>query len=113
MVIRITAQDNLDLFNYFIAKLQLPLYKCMKGNKVEELSTIGLNNFINMSLEEQCIYLMEVLNLLTNNKTTFDVKPLGITASRSTIGVKIHKLDEFKIINESITGLYSNEVTIV
>ncbi len=112
-VIRITAQDNLDLFNYFIAKLQLPLYKYMKGNKVEELSTTGLNNFINMSLEEQCIYLMEILNLLTNNKTTFDVKPLGITASRSTIGVKIHKLDEFKIINESITGLYSNEVTIV
>ena len=96
-----------------MSKLRTPLYMKMKGNKVDELSTIGRSKFTNMTLEEQSIYLLEVLNLLTNSKTTFDVKPLGITASRSTIGVKIHTLDEFKIINESVTGLYSNEITIV
>ena len=66
-----------------------------------------------MSLEEQSIHLIELLNLLTNQKTTFEVKSLGITASRSTVGSKISNQDEFKVINESITGLYSNEVTIV
>ena len=50
---------------------------------------------------------MEFLNLLTNQKTTFDVKSLGITASRSTVGSKVSNQEEFKIINESITGLYS------
>lgn len=112
-IVSITDKDGLIVYDYLMDKLRTPLYMKMKGNKVDELSTIGRSKFMNMTLEDQSIYLLEVLNLLTNSKTKFDVKPLGITASRSTIGVKIHTLDEFKIINESITGLYSNEITIV
>lgn len=112
-IVSITDKDGLIVYDYLMSKLRTPLYMKMKGNKVDELSTIGRSKFTNMTLEKQSIYLLEVLNLLTNSKTTFDVKPLGITASRSTIGVKIHTLDEFKIINESVTGLYSNEITIV
>ena len=112
-VVFLSNKVGIDVFDYFMSKLRTPLYMKMKGNKVDELSSIGRSKFIKMSLEEQSIYLLEILNLLTNSKTTFDVKPLGITGSRLTIGVKIHNLDEFKIINESITGLYSNEVTIV
>ena len=112
-VVSLSNKVSVDVYDYFMSKLRTPLYMKMKGNKVDELSSIGRSKFITMSLEEQSIYLLEVLNLLTNSKTTFDVKPLGITGSRSTIGVKIHSLDEFKIINESITGLYSNEESIV
>lgn len=112
-IVSITVNDGLIIYDYLMSKLCTPLYMNMKGNKVDELSTIGRSKFTKMTLEDQSIYLLEVLNLLTNSKTTFDVKPLGITASRSTIGVKIHTLDEFKIINESVTGLYSNEITIV
>lgn len=112
-IVSITDKDGLIVYDYLISKLRTPLYMKMKGNKVDELSTIGRSKFTKMTLEDQSIYLLEVLNLLTNSKTTFNVKPLGITASRSTIGVKIHTLDEFKIINESVTGLYSNEITIV
>lgn len=91
----------------------MPIYQNMKGNKVVELSEKGYDLFKKMSLEEQSLHLMEFLNLLTNQKTTFDVKSLGITASRSTVGSKVSNQEEFKIINESITGLYSNEITIV
>ena len=112
-IVSITDNEGLIVYDYLMSKLRTPLYMKMKGNKVDELSTVGRSKFTKMTLEEQSIYLLEVLNLLTNSKTTFDVKPLGITASRSTIGVKIHTLDEFKIINQSITGLYSHEITIV
>lgn len=112
-IVSINDKDGLIVYDYLMEKLRTPLYMKMKGNKVDGLSTIGRGKFTNMTLEDQSIYLLEVLNLLTNSKTKFDVKPLGITASRSTIGVKIHTLDEFKIINESVTGLYSNEITIV
>lgn len=91
----------------------MPIYQKMKGNKAAELSEKGYGLFKKMSLEEQSIHLIELLNLLTNQKTTFEVKSLGITASRSTVGSKISNQDEFKVINESITGLYSNEVAIV
>ena len=33
--------------------------------------------------------------------------------NESTVGSKVSTQEEFKIINESITGLFSNEVTIV
>ena len=111
--INIDENKNLDCFDYLMTKLKMHLYQKMKGNKVAELSTKGRSFFEKMSLEEQCIYLMAILNLLTNQKTAFDVKALGITASRSTVGSKVSTQEEFKIINESITGLFSNEVTIV
>jgi CRISPR-associated protein, csn1 family len=38
---------------------------------------------------------------------------INVSASRKVVNFKISSLNEFKIINESITGLYSNEVTIV
>ena len=111
--VRIVEEKNIEFFDYLVSKLKMPIYQKMKGNKAAELSEKGYGLFKKMSLEEQSIHLIELLNLLTNQKTTFEVKPLGITASRSTVGSKISNQDEFKVINESITGLYSNEVTIV
>lgn len=111
--VKIGIEKNIEFFDYLVSKLKMPIYQNMKGNKVVELSEKGYDLFKKMSLEEQSLHLMEFLNLLTNQKTTFDVKSLGITASRSTVGSKVSNQEEFKIINESITGLYSNEITIV
>lgn len=111
--VKIREDKNIEFFNYLLNKLQMPIYQKMKGNKVVELAEKGSVLFTKMSLEGQSIHLLELLNLLTNQKTTFDVKSLGITASRSTVGSKISTQKEFKIISESITGLYSHEITIV
>ena len=114
-IIEVTIREdkNIEFFNYLLNKLQMPIYQKMKGNKVVELAEKGSVLFTKMSLEEQSIHLLELLNLLTNQKTTFDVKALGITSSRSTVGSKISTQEEFKIISESITGLYSHEIAIV
>ena len=111
--VTIREDKNIEFFNYLLNKLQMPIYQKMKGNKVVELAEKGSVLFTKMSLEEQSIHLLELLNLLTNQKTTFDVKALGITSSRSTVGSKISTQEEFKIISESITGLYSHEIAIV
>ena len=111
--VTIREDKNIEFFNYLLNKFQMPIYQKMKGNKVVELAEKGSVLFTKMSLEEQSIHLLELLNLLTNQKTTFDVKALGITSSRSTVGSKISTQEEFKIISESITGLYSHEIAIV
>ena len=85
----------------------------MKGNKVNDLISLGRDRFIELPINIQCVLLLEILNMLTNMKTTYDIKLLGFSTSRTKIALKISNLNEFKIINESITGLYSNEVTIV
>ena len=51
--------------------------------------------------------------IIRNIKTTYDIKLLGFSTSRTKIALKVSTLDEFKIINQSITGLYSSEITIV
>lgn len=85
----------------------------MRGNKYEDLRATGLDNFKKLDLTEQCKQVMQVLNFLTQLKSTFDLKPLGIKASRATQGFKLSSVDEFVVINESVTGLFKNEIPII
>ena len=109
----LSSTITLKLFDTLVDKLNQPIYLSMKGNKVEELELLGREYFINLSLEEQCIALSDILNLITNINTTLSLNSVNLKASRKVVNFNISKLKEFKIINESITGLYSNEVTIV
>lgn len=111
--ISITINDNLKFYDYLVEKLNSNIYKKMKGNKASDLIDIGREKFKEIDVSSQCILLLEILNMLTNMKTTYDIKLLGFSTSRTKIALKVSTLDEFKIINESITGLYSNEITIV
>ena len=111
--ISITINDNLKFYDYLVEKLNSNIYIKMKGNKASDLIDIGREKFKGIDVSSQCILLLEILNMLTNMKTTYDIKLLGFSTSRTKIALKISNLNEFKIINESITGLYSNEVTIV
>lgn len=109
----LSSTITIKLFDILVDKLNQPIYLSMKGNKVEELELLGREYFINLSLEEQCIALSDILNLITNINTTVSLNSVNLKASRKVVSFNISKLKEFKIINESITGLYSNEVTIV
>lgn len=110
----LNLESNMKVFDYLVKKLKCGIFSKMKGNKVIDLSETGKVKFINMDLDQQCILLLEILNLLTHFKTVYSgVKELGFTASRPTIGVKLSSLDEFVIVDESITGLYSNEIKII
>ena len=109
----LSSTITLKLFDILVDKLNQPIYLSMKGNKVEELELLGREYFINLSLEEQCIALSDILNLITNINTTVSLNSVNLKASRKVVSFNVSKLKEFKIINESITGLYSNEVTIV
>lgn len=111
--ISITINDNLKFYDYLVEKLNSNIYIKMKGNKASDLIDIGREKFKRIDVSSQCILLLEILNMLTNMKTTYDIKLLGFSTSRTKIALKVSTLDEFKIINQSITGLYSSEITIV
>jgi len=111
--ISITINDNLKFYDYLVEKLNSNIYIKMKGNKASDLIDIGREKFKGIDVSSQCILLLEILNMLTNMKTTYDIKLLGFSTSRTKIALKVSTLDEFKIINQSITGLYSSEITIV
>ena len=108
----VTKEQNTSLYQSLLKKLDTPLFVKMKGNKLEEFRTVGFDAFINLSLEEQASMLLELLNVLTNFKTKRDLSKIGMTSSRSTVGINLSNTDNFSVITTSITGLYENEIKI-
>lgn len=109
----ITSEYTQKLFDYLVSKFNKPIYLKMRGNKLADVDTIGRKEFIKLSLDERCKALAELLNIFTNMNKKLSLSTINVSASRKVVNFKISSLDEFKIINESITGLYSNEITIV
>lgn len=109
----ITSEYTQKLFDYLVSKFNKPIYLKMRGNKLADVDTIGRKEFIKLSLDERCKALAELLNIFTNMNKKLSLSTINVSASRKVVNFKLSSLDEFKIINESITGLYSNEITIV
>lgn len=109
----ITLEYTQKLFDYLVSKFNELIYLKMRGNKLTDVNNIGRKQFIKLSLEERCKALAELLNIFTNMNKKLSLSTINISASRKVVNFKISSLDEFKIVNESITGLYSNEITIV
>ena len=110
--IYVTAEDNKKLYQAFMDKLSTPLFIKLKGNKIEEFKTIGFDKFCELSLENQVTILMEMLNIITNFKTTRNLELINIKSSRSTVGINVSNTESFSVITTSITGLYENEIKI-
>ena len=110
--IYVTAEDNKKLYQAFMDKLSTPLFIRLKGNKIEEFKTIGFDKFCELSLENQVTILMEILNIITNFKTTRNLELIKIKSSRSTVGINVSNTESFSVITTSITGLYENEIKI-
>ena len=109
----ITLEYTQKLFDYLVSKFNEPIYLKMRGNKLTDIDNTGRKEFIKLSLDERCKALAELLNIFTNMNKKLSLSTINVSASRKVVNFKISSLDEFKIINESITGLYSNEITIV
>lgn len=109
----ITVEYTQKLFDYLVSKFNEPIYLKMRGNKLTDVDNIGRKEFIKLSLDERCKALSELLNIFTNMNKKLSLTTINVSASRKVVNFKISSLDEFKIVNESITGLYSNEITIV
>lgn len=110
--VKITSDQNIRLFDALLDKLGTALFLGMKGNKVEELSSIGRDKFIHLPIEEQAFTLLEVLNVLTNFKSTTKLKNIGVDRNRTRVSFNISLTDNFSVITTSITGLYENEIKI-
>ena len=85
-----------------------------KPNKFSELNSEEIrNNFIKVSVGEQAKVLLEILNLLTNKKSVFDLKIIKMTAARGIASFNLTNQNQFSIIEQSVTGFYEKEITII
>lgn len=110
----ITKENNQELYNKLIEKMNSKILTKKKPNKYNELNSEEIrNNFNSISIEEQVKVLLEILNLLTNKKSTFDLKNIKLGAARGQQLFDLTKLNQFSITEHSVTGFYEKEITII
>ena len=111
---KITEEMNEKLFDEFREKLSKTIYAKRKSFKHEVFdSDTTKEKFKKLSEEEQAKALLDILNVITNQKSTLNLKIIGMNTSRATIGANLINLKEFSVIEESITGLYEKEILII
>ena len=110
----ITEEKNVELYNILVEKMNSGIFTKKKPNKFSELNCEEIrNNFIKITVEEQAKVLLEILNLLTNKKSIFDLRSIDIKAARGKISFNLTNLTQFSIIEQSVTGFYEKEIIII
>ena len=118
-VLKITDYDNLsrrdneELYYELLKKHRESIFSKRK-NSIGELLLNGEEKFEQLSIENQVIVLREILLLSKSNNLTADLRLIG--GSKKTGVMRVSKNlnnKEFTIINQSPTGMFTNEVDLL
>jgi CRISPR-associated endonuclease Csn1 len=108
----ITADDNLILYDDLCKKTTNSIFKTILndfGNQLVEKR----NYFISLSLYEQCETLIGILKYLKCDTVNDDLKCLDVKCKPYRMNKKLSSNESFKIINQSITGLFEQEIDLL
>ena len=112
--IYLSTEKNIELYDILIEKHKDGIYK-KRPNFVGEKLEKGREKYIELSLEEQCKILSEILKLSVIGVTIADLKLIGASSSsgKMLISNNISGCSEIKLINQSVTGLYENSIDLL
>lgn len=111
----ITLEENLELYDLFIDKHENALYRHRPNPQIELLKD-GRNAFAILSLEDQCYVIGQVLRLFwCGYPTAGDLSLIGgrPNSGKITISKNISNYSEFKLIHQSPTGVFAQEVDLL
>ena len=113
----LTSEQNIVLYELLIQKMQTKPFRT-KYQKIAQILSDGKEKFSNLSVHDQCVILLEILNILHANVRTGALKLIGGVSKSGTLTInsKIEKsktLTSFKLIYQSITGLFEKEIELI
>lgn len=110
----INKEDNLKLYDVLTDKHLNQIYR-KRPNPVGEKLIQWRDKFIKLSLSEQLSVLMQILQLSQLSNQGADLTAIGGVKKTgvATLNKVISDKQEFKLINQSITGLYENEIDLL
>lgn len=110
----VTKELNLQVYQIFIDKLTNSIYTKRPANPIERL-TKESNLFTSLRLEDECILLGEIMHLFQCKSATSDLTLIGGGSRVGTLqyNKRISDLKSVKLVNQSITGLYQNEIDLL
>ena len=113
---KITHEKCNKLYQILIEKMNSDIGRLKYPNKYNELSLENtIEKFISLELNNKVYVLLDILDMLTNkiNKYKYCGDLLGVKYSRAQQSYDLTKLNQFSIIEQSVTGFYEKEITII
>ena len=111
---KITAAENLKLYDLLLEKNNNKIYALRPASQIKVLQE-GREKFNLLSLEQQCQLILQILLLTKCAFVRADLKLLGGAGQAGTVkkNKNISDYQKAKIINESPTGFYSQEIDLL
>lgn len=109
----ITMDNNIKFLDMFLEKYQT-VYHNRINSGIDKLVEARKNNYINLSLEQQCIVIENLFGLVYRKRPIADLKLIGLSANSGKVAINkiISKMDSCIMIEESATGLYSKKTVL-
>jgi len=109
----ITKEKNIVFFETIINKICHGIYLNRKGKVFMNIAN-SKEQFDSLNISEQCNIIQKIVLLFASNTQTVDLSPIGKThEGKVTLSKYIESLKECVLINQSVTGLFANEVDLL
>lgn len=111
---KIGTEENLRIYDLLIEKNTNPIYSLRPSSQSKTLIK-GRDKFISLSVEQQCIAIVNILNTTKCSAAAADLTFIDGSAHAGKISISknICTYKKAIIINQSPTGLYSSEVDLI
>ena len=110
----ITVELNKLLFEEIVSKITNTIfyYRNSKGKENSILKILDKDKFDDLDLKNQCSTIVKILGYFSNSRDLVDLSDFGGASQSGTIkfSKNIENIEEIRLINKSITGIYEDEI---
>lgn len=111
---KVTAEQNLELYDLLLEKMKIPAYVLRPGSQVNTLEK-GRTIFVELGLAEQCKVLSNILKLFRGNGIA-DLSAIGGAPQAGNVRFNRYfdfEKDSAAVVYTSVTGFYREEVDLL
>lgn len=110
----INKEKNMKLFSELVDKHNTAIFK-KKPNAMGDKLNKSKDKFEALDLLSQCKVLLQILQLSRIGTTMADLRLIGLSANSGKILISknIANIEEFKLINQSVTGLFETSIDLL
>ena len=111
---KVTEQELISLYDTFLVKLSNTIYNVKLSAQVKTL-TEKRARYLDLTIEEKALLLLQVLKFFQCNKVNADLKDIGGSGNAGVItnNRKISGLTQISIIHQSPTGIFEQEIDLL
>ena len=111
---QLLTEDLIALYDTFLYKLENTVYGIRLGAQVKTLNE-NRDKFLSLQDEEKCIVLSEILHMFQCNSVAANLSMIDGPSKAGILVMNnnITKCNKITIINQSITGIYEQEIDLL